>query len=85
MGVYCTSTMTQHHISEDLNLIMLVALINTKQHQTKDYMPVLNIGNYTMYRTLMLKICNYHLILRKEVRNNALNCHLSYEDIISTV
>ena len=29
----------------------------------------------------MLKTCNYHLILRKEVRNNALKCHLSYEDI----
>ena len=49
MGVFCTPTMTQHHISEDLNLIMLVALINMQQHQTKDYLPILiKTGNYTM-------------------------------------
>ena len=41
--------MTEHHIPEDLNLILLFALINTKQHQMRDYMPILmDPGNYTM-------------------------------------
>jgi hypothetical protein len=41
--------MTEHHIPEDLNLILFVALINMKQHQMRDYMPILiNTGNYTM-------------------------------------
>jgi len=46
---------------------------------------LINTVNYKMQGMLMLKTRNYHLILRKEVRKNALKCHLSYEDIISTV